>query len=75
MISLILYKLLKMKTYYNFIYRYDKKRNLIISRNPIDCALGICSPSSVVFYKEIERKENANSKTMGNNSKTSKPNI
>ena len=64
-ISLILYKLLKMKTYCSFMYRYDKSGNLIISRNPIDCALGICSPSACIFYTEIERKENANSRTMG----------
>ena len=49
-ISLILYKALKMKEYKGFIYRYDKSKNLIISRNPIDCALSICSPSGSIFY-------------------------
>lgn len=59
-ISFILYKVLKMKQYKGFIYRYNKKNNLIISRNPIDCALNICSPSGVIFYREIERLSNAN---------------
>lgn len=59
-ISLILYKALKMREYKGFIYRYDKNRSLIISRNPIDCALGICSPSGVIFYREIERLNNVN---------------
>lgn len=59
-ISIILYKVFKMKEYKGFIYRYDKKNNLIISRNPIDCALNICSPSGVVFYREIERLNNVN---------------
>lgn len=59
-ISFILYKALKMKEYKGFIYRYDKSKNLIISRNPIDCALGICSPCGVFYYKEIERLNNAN---------------
>ena len=59
-ISFILYKVLKMKEYKGFIYRYNKKNNLIISRNPIDCALNICSPSGVIFYREIERLSNAN---------------
>ena len=59
-ISFILYKVLKMKQYKGFIYRYNKKNNLIISRNPIDCALNICSPSGVIFYKEIERLSNVN---------------
>ena len=59
-ISLILYKALKMKEHKGFIYRYNKKRALIISRNPIDCALDICSPSGVVYYKEIERLNDAN---------------
>ena len=44
-ISLILYKELKMREYKGFIYRWNKKGALIISRNPIDCALDICSPS------------------------------
>lgn len=59
-ISFILYKVLKMKEYKGFIYRYDKNKNLIISRNPIDCALNICSPSGVIFYNEIERLNNVN---------------
>ena len=59
-IRFILYKVLKMKEYKGFIYRYDKNKNLIISRNPIDCALSICSPSGGIFYKEIERLNNAN---------------
>lgn len=59
-ISLILYKALKMKEYKGFIYRYDKDGNLIISRNSIDCALGICSPSGSIFYEEIERLNNVN---------------
>ena len=59
-ISFILYKVLKMKQYKGFIYSYNKKNNLIISRNPIDCALNICSPSGVIFYREIERLSNAN---------------
>lgn len=59
-ISFILYKVLKMKQYKGFIYRYNKKNNLIISRNPIDCVLNICSPSGVIFYREIERLSNAN---------------
>lgn len=59
-ISLILYKILKMKTYKGFVYRYDKNKNLIISRNSIDCALNICSPTGVIFYREIERLKNAN---------------
>lgn len=59
-ISFILYKVLKMKQYKGFIYRYNKKNNLIISRNPIDCALNICSPSGVIFYREIERLSYAN---------------
>lgn len=59
-ISFILYKALKMKEYKGFIYRYDKSKNLIISRNPIDCALGICSPSGSIFYREIERLNNVN---------------
>lgn len=59
-ISFILYKALKMKEYKGFIYRYDKSKNLIISRNPIDCALGICSPSGGILYREIERLNNAN---------------
>ena len=59
-ISFILYKALKMKEYKGFIYRYDKDKNLIISRNPIDCALSICSPSGVIFYKEIERLNDVN---------------
>lgn len=58
-ISLILYKALKMKEYRGFIYRYDKNKNLIISRNPINCALGIGSPSGLIFYREIERLNNA----------------
>lgn len=69
-ISLILYRLLKMKTYLNCVYRYNKKGELIISRNPMDCAFGICSPSGCLYYNEIEkieRKENANSRAMGNN--------
>ena len=49
-----------MKEFKGFIYRYNKKNNLIISRNPIDCALNICSPSGVIFYREIERLSNAN---------------
>lgn len=57
-ISFILYKVLKMKKYKGFVYRYNKNKNLIISRNPIDCALGICSPSGVIFYREIERLNN-----------------
>lgn len=61
-ISLILYKVLKMKSYRGFVYRYDKNKQLIISRNSIDCALSICSPSSIIFYREIERLNNANSK-------------
>ena len=48
-ISFILYKALKMKEYKGFIYRYDKNKNLIISRNPVDCALSIGSPSGVIF--------------------------
>lgn len=59
-ISFILYKVLKMKEYKGFIYRYDKNGNLIISRNPLECALSICSPSSVIFYKEIERLNHVN---------------
>lgn len=59
-ISFILYKALRMKEYKGFIYRYDKNKNLIISRNPIDCVLSICSPSSVIFYREIERLNNVN---------------
>lgn len=59
-ISLILYKKLKMKEYKGFIYRWNRKGVLIISRNPIDCALNICSPSGVVYYREIERLSNAN---------------
>lgn len=59
-ISLILYKALKMKEYKGFIYRWNKKGNLIISRNPIDCALDICSPSGVIYFREIERLSNAN---------------
>jgi hypothetical protein len=59
-ISFILYKALKMKEYKGFIYRYDKNKNLIISRNPVDCALSIGSPSGVIFYEEIERLNNAN---------------
>ena len=59
-VSFILYKALRMKEYKGFIYRYDKNLNLIISRNPIDCALGICSPSGSIFLKEVERLNNAN---------------
>ena len=59
-ISFILYKALKMKEYKGFIYRWNKKGVLIISRNPIDCALSICSPSGVIFYNEIERLNNVN---------------
>lgn len=59
-ISLILYKALKMKEHKGFIYRWNKKGALIISRNPIDCALDICSPSGVLYYREIERLSNAN---------------
>ena len=59
-ISFILYKALRMKEYKGFIYRDDKNKNLIISRNPIDCALSICSSSSVIFYREIERLNNVN---------------
>lgn len=59
-ISFILYKALKMKEYKGFIYRYDKNKNLIISRNPVDCALSISSPSGVIIYEEIERLNNAN---------------
>ena len=59
-ISFILYKALKMKEYKGFIYRYDKNRSLIISRNSIDCALSICSPSGSIFYREIERLNNVN---------------
>lgn len=59
-ISLVLYKALKMKEHKGFIYRYDKNENLIISRNPIDCALSICSPSGTIFYRKIERLNNAN---------------
>lgn len=61
-ISLILYKTLKMKEYKGFVYRWNKKGVLIISRNPIDCALEICSPSGVLWYDEIERLNNANRK-------------
>lgn len=59
-ISFILYKALKMKKYKGFIYRYDKNGSLIISRNSIDCALSICSPSSAAFYEEIERLDHVN---------------
>ena len=59
-ISIILYKALKMKEYKGFIYRYNKKGALIISRNPIDCALDICSPSGALYYEKIERLNNAN---------------
>lgn len=59
-ISLILYKALKMREYKGFIYRWNKKGALIISRNPIDCALDIYSPSGAVYYREIERLSNAN---------------
>ncbi len=54
LISLLLYKLLNMKTYQGFVYRYNKGK-LIISRSSIDCALGICSPSGGIYYREIER--------------------
>ena len=53
MINLLLYKMLKMKKYKGFIWRINKCGDLIISRNPIDCALCICSPSSVIYYNEI----------------------
>ena len=59
-ISFILYKALKMKNYKGFVYRWNKKGALIISKNPIDCALDICSPSSIFHYREIERLSNAN---------------
>ena len=36
------------------IYRIDKKTRLIISRNIIDCALGICSPSGAIYFDEIK---------------------
>lgn len=58
--KLNLYKTSKMKKYKGFIYRWNKKGALIISRNPIDCALNICSPSDGIFYREIERLNNAN---------------
>ena len=74
-ISLILYKTLKMKEYKGFVYRYNKKGALIISRNPIDCALDICSPSGVVYYKEIERLSNANRTRFYKYRKTSCRNI
>lgn len=70
-ISFILYKALKMKEYKGFIYRWNKKRALIISRNPIDCALNICSPSGVVYYREIERLSNANRTRFYKNRKAS----
>lgn len=54
MISLILFITLKMKRYRGFIYRIDRKKRLIISRNIIDCALGICSPSGAIYYDEIK---------------------
>lgn len=57
LISLILYKLLNMKTYHSIIYRVDKKGKLILSLNPLDCALGICSPSAGIFYNDILKKE------------------
>ena len=70
-ISFILYKVLKMKEYKGFIYRYNKKGALIISRNPIDCALDICSPSGTLYYREIERLSNANRAKFYKNRKTS----
>lgn len=53
MISLLLYKILKMKKYKGFIYRINKCGDLIISSNTINCALCICSPSGVIYYNEI----------------------
>lgn len=55
MISIILFITLKMKRYRGFIYRIDRSGGLIISRNIIDCALGICSPSGVIHYNEIKK--------------------
>ena len=54
MISLFLYKIMKMKMYKGFIYRINKCGDLIISRYPICCALCICSPSGVIYYNEIK---------------------
>ena len=53
MISLLLYKILRMKKYKGFIYRINKCGDIIINKNPIDCALCICSPSSVFYHNEI----------------------
>lgn len=54
MISLLLYKILKMKKYKGFIYRINKCGDLIISSNTINCTLCICSPSGVIYYNEIK---------------------
>ena len=56
MISSILYIILRMKRYRGFIYRINRSGNLIISRNIIDCALGICSPSGSIYYEQIKNK-------------------
>lgn len=55
MIKMILFIIFKMKIYRGFIYRIDRSGRLIISRNIIDCALGICSPSGGIYYNEIEK--------------------
>lgn len=57
MISLFLYKILNMKKIKEGVYRIDKKGNLIISMNPINCALNICSPSLVMLYYDKLKKE------------------
>lgn len=61
-LNLILFKILKMKRYRNFIYRYSKNGHLIISSTAVDCALNICSPAGCIFYDEIEELEYANRK-------------
>ena len=62
-ISFILYKLLKMNKFLNFYYRYSKNKGFIISRTPIECAIGIISPSGITLYRINEgvRKEYAKS--------------
>lgn len=61
MISIILYKLFKMKKYNSFIYRFDKNGRLLIATSPISCYLGLCSPSGMMLYHdEIKIKEGLN---------------
>lgn len=60
MISFILYNMLKMKrckTNSMAIYRITRSGQIIISKNVIDCALRICSPSLYTIYYDFIKEE------------------